>query len=199
MEVVQALLEYISEKLDKDTAWNWQTVSLNDLFAKYVGTSLGDLLSDDALHTLAAKSGYNTREATWTELFDQIFCNEIEPHLLKSPFFLVDFPARVSLLCKSQTDNPLFAERFEVYVAGMELGNGNTEQCDAAMVRKSFEQEQQFRLDHKLPTHPIDEDFLQALEQLAQTKKSYAGIGLGIDRLSMALTGQTNIIDFLSV
>ena len=109
------------------------------------------------------------------EVFDQIFVNKIERKFPKEPFFLVDFPYSLfSPLCKAQKEKPYLAERFELYINGMEIGNGNTENTDADSVRKALKK-------------PIDEMFMSALKTMR--KKTYAGMGLGIDRLAMLFRG----------
>ena len=128
-----------------------------------------------SLHSLFKKTG------GWDEsreVFDQIFVNKIERKFPKEPFFLVDFPTRFSPLCKAQKEKPYLAERFELYINGMEIGNGNTENTDADSVRKALKK-------------PIDEMFMSALKTMR--KKTYAGMGLGIDRLAMLFSGVRDI------
>ncbi|MDA1079751.1 MAG: hypothetical protein O2840_03655 [bacterium] len=192
MEETQKLLAFVAAKTGSAFG-EWSKLSLIDLFTEHVGASLESLIDDAIFFEVAKAKGYATEHATWSELFDQIFLNEIEPHLPKAPIFLIDFPARISPLCKPKLDQPFLVERFEVYVDGMELGNGNTEHTNAARVRDIFEAEEVYRKQRNLPSHPIDKDFLAALQALDQTKKSYAGIGLGIDRLALFLAGEQSI------
>ncbi len=112
------------------------------------------------------------------EVFDQIFVNKIESKFPKEPFFLIDFPTRFSPLCKAQKEKPHLAERFELYINGMEIGNGNTENTDADSVRKVLKK-------------PVDEVFLKALDDM--NGKSHAGMGIGIDRLAMLFSGVMDI------
>ncbi len=150
---------------------NWPVLSLKKLFQKYLDLDLEKTIANDKL---------------FLEDYDQLFVNEIESKLPKTPLFLVDFPAKISPLCKPQKNNPLFAERFECYVNGIEIGNGNTENTDTKSVQKIFEQEQ------KRTNLPIDEEFLNSLKIMR--KKSYAGVGIGIDRLIMILQNKSSII-----
>ncbi|MDO8609982.1 MAG: amino acid--tRNA ligase-related protein, partial [bacterium] len=112
---------------------------------------------------------------------------------IDKPFFLIDFPSKISLLCKPQNKNPLLAERFEFYIAGMELGNGNTENTDSNMIRKNFEKEKQKRNEQKIISSNIDEKFLNAIHKM--NSKSYAGIGVGVDRLTLLFSNCANISD----
>ncbi|HSW90292.1 MAG TPA: amino acid--tRNA ligase-related protein [Patescibacteria group bacterium] len=142
---------------------DWQTFSLSQLFS-----DIGINLEKDDLVERAKEKGYNTADATWSQMFDQIFLNEIEPKLPNTAFFLVDFPTRISRLCKLQKDRPFFAERFEAYVGGLEIGNGNTEETDVSKLQSIN-----------------DLEFLEALSKMHG--KNYAGIGIGIERLLKVL------------
>lgn len=175
------------------TQKEWPVFSLEALFIEHCGVVLSEVLADEQLAVVASNKGYSVTEASWSELFDQLFLNEIEPHLPKTPFFLVDFPAQISPLCAKRADKPYLAERFEVYFGGMELGNGNTENTDFQAIQAVFEQEQRLRKTKQLPSHPIDSEFLSALKTLAETGRSYAGIGLGVDRLALVLSGASDI------
>ena len=110
-----------------------------------------------------------------------------------TPFFLIDFPARVSPLCRPKPDKPYLAERFEVFMAGMEIGNGNTENLDTAKLRASFRAEKLHRQQQGLEVPPIDAQFMWAVHQLQESGKCYAGIGLGVDRLAMIMANVTDI------
>jgi lysyl-tRNA synthetase class 2 len=163
---------------------------LDQLFAKKFNQSLKQLQPLAAIKNLAENLNYETANATWEQLFNQIFMNQIEPGLGKNPFFLIDFPAQISPLCQPKPDNPHLAKRFEFYLNGLEIANGNSEQTDPQIVQQHFEQEQQYRRHQNLPIAPLDHKFIQALEKLHQTGCSYAGVGLGIERLAMLAANQ---------
>jgi elongation factor P--beta-lysine ligase len=200
MTDAEQLLSFISEYLtrtlrvkaiqhhDKKIILNkkWKTYSLNELFKTYVDIDLKAVIQDDELlFSIAKKRGYIVNGATWGEVYDQLFVNEIESELPMEPLFLIDFPSRVSPLCKQKKNESYFAERFELYIAGVEIGNGNTENTDCDYVRKTFESE-------SLKTNmPIDEDFLNSLNKMNDS--TYAGIGLGIDRLAMLFCNESTI------
>jgi elongation factor P--(R)-beta-lysine ligase len=174
-----------------DTTTPWKTYSFVDLYTQYAGISLEQVIDEEALIKVAKSKGYETIGATWEQLFNQLFLNEIEPHLGSNPCFITDFPAKMSPLCKPQREKPYLAERFEVYIAGMELGNGNTENTDTKSVKAVFDAEQEYRNEKGILTPPIDDIFLQSLD--AMNGKSIAGIGLGIDRLAMIFADVTDI------
>lgn len=193
MKDAQDLVRYVFNTVKPDAigkrqipAGVWPTFSLVDLFQTHADLSIKQITTDDVLFSSARKKGYTTNGATWSLLFDQIFLNEIEPHLPNTPFFLIDFPSRISPLCKPRADRPYLAERFEVYIDGMELGNGNTEHTDAAYVRTVFREEREERKRRHLPCPPEDGEFLSALEKMQG--ESYAGIGVGVDRLCVLLS-----------
>lgn len=150
---------------------NWLVLSLKKLFQKYLNLDLEKAIASNKL---------------FLKDYGQLFVNEIESKLPKTPLFLVDFPSQISPLCKPQKNNPLFAQRFECYISGIEIGNGNTENTDTKSLRKIFAHEQ------KRTKLPIDEEFLNSLKMMS--KKSYAGIGIGIERLVMVLNNKSSLI-----
>lgn len=104
--------------------------------------------------------------------FNQYFLNEIEPKLPRSDgIFITGYPAFLSPLAKKN-------ERFELYIDGIEIANGCTENTDSKSILKSFNKEKEYRLKRKLPLHPVDTSFAQDSSKLDLV----SGIGLGIDR-----------------
>jgi elongation factor P--beta-lysine ligase len=184
-------LKYQGKKINLDG--EWPVYSLVDLFQKYSSIKMKDIIEDEALFTVAAAKGYQTEGAKWSQLFDQIFLNEIEGNLPLTPYFLIDFPAKLSPLCKVNAERPYLAERFEFAIGGMELGNGNNENTDYTFVAQKFEEESQSRDQKGLLNSPIDQEFIQALKEMS--KKSYAGIGVGVDRIAMLFADTTDIRD----
>ncbi len=174
-----------------DLSTPWKRYSLIDLFQKYAGLDLLRIMDDKQLKICAKSKGYDIKNKNWEELYNQIFLNEIETQLPPDPFFLTDFPSRISPLCKPKENNPLIAERFELYIGGMELGNGNTENTNSKSVTKVFEEERKGRIREGQDGIPIDRDFIKALDYMKN--KSYAGIGLGVDRLAMLLADVRSI------
>jgi elongation factor P--(R)-beta-lysine ligase len=121
---------------------------------------------------------------------------QIEPQLGKTcPTVITDFPASQAALARKRKDNPQLAERFEVYVQGIELANGFYELNDPIEQRQRFEQDLDKRKKLNLPTYPLDEHFLAALEQ---GLPDCAGVALGLDRLLMLITGASHIHEVLA-
>ncbi|MCJ7740542.1 hypothetical protein MUP32_04485, partial [Candidatus Microgenomates bacterium] len=156
MEDTKELIKFILKKVDyrgksikQDS--EWPKLSMIELFQKYAGLDLEKIISDKEMIKAAAAKNYNIKSANWEQLFNQIFLNEIESRLGSDPFFILDFPSRISPLCAKRPDKPDFAERFEFYLDRMEIGNGNTENTDAEEVKKTFLAERKQREKSKMP------------------------------------------------
>ncbi len=173
----------------------WHRFTLSHLFQKYANIKLSDNLDFTDIKKTAAAKGYNTDGVTtWEPLYTQIFINEIEPNLpTDKPVFISDYPTQLSPLCKPCPDQLGFSQRFEFYIGGMEIGNAYTELTNSKTLQKNFARERRFRLQHQLPTPPIDQNFIKSTNSLPEC----AGIGLGVDRLAMLFTDTTNIADVL--
>jgi elongation factor P--beta-lysine ligase len=182
-------LGYQHQIINVDTPW--QRLSLEQLCHDHLGKSIEEFSDEKKLLNFMRERGYNTKNGTWEQLFDQLMLNEIEPYFPKNPFFLLDFPAKLSPLCSVNPAKPYLAERFECFMAGMEIGNGNNENTDAEAVRWCFKLEDRERKQRGETSHPIDSEFIAALEKM--DAKQYAGIGLGIDRLAMIMADVTSI------
>jgi lysyl-tRNA synthetase, class II len=116
-----------------------------------------------------------------------------EEHLWQ-PTIIYDFPLAISPLSKNKRDEPDFVERFEIFVAGMELGNAFSELNDPEEQRRRFEQQLSQREHGDEEAHQMDEDYIRAL---SYGMPPAGGEGIGIDRLTMMLTGSTSIRDVI--
>ncbi|MEJ2006920.1 MAG: lysine--tRNA ligase [Acidobacteriota bacterium] len=123
------------------------------------------------------------------ELFEAV----AEHHLVQ-PTFIIDFPLEVSPLSKQKPEDPNFVERFELYVAGMEIANAFSELNDPAEQRRRFQYQQLLRERGDLTAHSIDEDYIRAL---SYGMPPTGGEGIGIDRLTMLLTNSHSIRDVI--
>jgi len=123
--------------------------------------------------------------------FDEIMVDEIEPHLgTIRPTFLYDYPASLAALARLNPEN--FAERFEIYIGGLELANGFSELTDAQEQRGRFERDRRHRDDLGKKVYPMPEKFLASIEQMPDA----AGMALGVDRLAMIFTDRA-VIDYV--
>jgi len=131
----------------------------------------------------------------WEDFYFRIFLDRIEPNLgVGVPTILYDYPVSMAALSRRKPDDPRLAERFELYVCGLELANAFQELTDPAEQRARFLADQARKQALYGETYPIDEDFLAALEH---GLPECAGIALGFDRLVMLCTGASHIEDVL--
>lgn len=153
----------------------WERFTVRDAFDQYAPISLNEALSRDA--------------------FDETLVTHIEPHLgINRPVFLYDYPASLGALAKIKQNDPNIAERFELYINGLELANGFSELTDAVEQRQRFEQEQEkIKSLGRHPT-PMPERFLAELPNMEKT----AGIALGVDRLAMVFADTETIDDVIT-
>ncbi|MCD6526292.1 MAG: EF-P lysine aminoacylase GenX [Desulfuromonas sp.] len=129
-------------------------------------------------------------QAMVEEKFEEHYSDYVEPQLGRcKPTILYDFPAGMAALARTRPDKPQLAERFELYIAGLELANAFSELTDASEQRQRFEAAERQRQELGKPAYPLPERFLQELEQMPEA----AGIALGIDRLVMLLTDADSI------
>lgn len=133
------------------------------------------------------------KNASWGEKLFALFEAFVEPNL-KQPTFIIDYPIEVSPLAKRDTENPAFAARFEMFIAGMEISNGFNELNDPFDQADRFKQQAEARSSGDTEAHYYDAEFIHALEYgLPPT----VGAGIGIDRLVMLLTNTTSIKDVI--
>lgn len=122
--------------------------------------------------------------------FEEYYAQYVEPQLGRNkPTILYDFPAGMAALARLKPTEPQHAERFELYIAGVELGNAFSELSDANEQRQRFEKEEQLRRNNGKQPYPLPEPFLRELSNMPAA----AGIALGIDRLVMLLTDAQTI------
>jgi len=153
-----------------DLSVPWERLSVNQAFRRYGGMSVRQALAEDC--------------------FDEVLVTRIEPELGNGhPTFLYDYPVELAALARTRHDNPFLAERFELYLAGIELANAFSELIDPHEQTRRFEEEQQQRSALGKRPYPWPERFLQALSTMPPS----AGIALGIDRLVMLLTDRMSV------
>jgi lysyl-tRNA synthetase, class II len=172
----------------------WPRLSLEEALVKMGGLTWEAVRSEESLRAAAEASGIGLRPGWgWAKLLVELFEARVEEQLIQ-PTFVTDFPAELSPLAKTRTDDPRFVQRFELYVAGVEVANAYTELNDPREQRHRLEAQAKARAAGDEDAHCMDEDFVRALEYgLPPT----AGEGIGIDRLVMLLTDAASIRDVI--
>ena len=134
-------------------------------------------------------AGWDPVEAWDQDRFDFDMATKIEPNLPKGPLFLMDYPAPAASLARLKADDPRVAERWELYVDGLELANAFTELTDPVEQRRRFEGARAERRALGEADYPLDEAFLDALARMPPS----GGVALGVDRLVMLACGVHDI------
>ncbi|MFN3483518.1 MAG: EF-P lysine aminoacylase EpmA [Rhabdaerophilum calidifontis] len=173
-----------------------ERLSLVEAFRRHAGLDLEACLDDQAAFAGAA-GGIGIRVAaddTWSDIFSRILAERIEPNLgIGRPTILDRYPLSEAALARPCADDPRFAERFELYVCGVELANAFGELTDPIEQRRRFEADMAEKARIYGERYPIDEDFLAALAHLP----ACSGIALGFDRLAMLAAGASSVHDVI--
>lgn len=205
MDVAEELFKYLAHKLYNttiievgetkvDIGGKWPRMNMTEALLEFAGIEL-EKLSDDELQKLLKKHNLNlkskfTRGKAMFALFDEL----VTPKLIQ-PVWIIDYPRDISPLSKAHRDNPALAERFEAYIGGKEIADGWSEITDPVDQRQIFENEQANMRSGDTEAHPLDEDFLTAMEH---GLPPLGGIGIGIDRLVMFLTNTWSIKEVIA-
>ncbi len=168
----------------------WQRVSLLDAIREAPGVDFGEISGDEEAREACAdlELGDMTQD-NWAALLDKCFDRFVAPTLIQ-PTFVIDYPVQISPLAKRLPDRPHLTARFEPHIGGEEIGNAFSELNDPIDQRERFEAQVRAGACGDEEAHPLDEDYLLAMEYgLPPT----GGIGMGVDRVIMLLTGCTNL------
>ena len=174
----------------------WERISVAQAFQTFANIDTETLLSQEKFLAAGKKKGYTVEaNTTWEQIYNQIMFNEVEPHLgTNTPTFLYDYPISQAALSKKKVDDPRFAERFEVFLAGFELGNAFSELTDWK------EQEQRCMDDLALRKKlgkiefGIDTDFIEALKS---GMPPTGGMAMGVDRIAALFADVASISEVL--
>ena len=183
--------EYEGQMLDVTPPWKKMSMykalqELADIDAEWMeDQELQDLLENEGL-----KLEGNWNRGLATQL---LFEEKCEKQLIQ-PTFITGHPKETSPLCKEHRENPDLIERFEAFINGWELANAYSELNDPLLQRKLMEEQMERGRGGETETQPLDEDFLRCVEY---GMPPMGGIGFGIDRMVMLLTGQTTIRDVI--
>jgi lysyl-tRNA synthetase class 2 len=171
----------------------WKKLTMYESLEEYAGLKIEDISDDEIKNILMGYkepkiqrliSNYN-RGIAIAKLFDLL----VQPKIIQ-PTFITDYPKETTSLCKAHRSNPDLIERFELFVGGMELANAYTELNDPILQEKLFLEQVERKNQGDDEAHPFDSDFIEALKY---GMPPTGGLGIGIDRLVMILTGADSI------
>lgn len=170
--------------------WSTEIVTYRELFIRHTGLDPATAGESDCAD-LAAELGIRTDPMDMRDWLDLLLSHVVQPAMRGRDITVVcDFPADQAALARIREDDPPVAERFEVYLGGMELANGYQELGDPAELRRRFERDNRIRARRGDPVLPVDEHLLAGL---GNGLPECAGVALGVDRLLMARLGVDNI------
>jgi lysyl-tRNA synthetase class 2 len=191
---VEALVAFAAEQAgyagEIDLSPPWRRETLAGAIEARTGIDILSARDRDGLAAAMTAKGISAPPGdTWAQLVDELVTKHVEPTLIE-PTILLDYPVELSPFAKRHRDDERLAERWEAYVDGMEIANAFTELNDPDDQRARFEQQRAHAAAGDEEAQPYDEAFLQALEQ---GMPPTGGVGIGIDRLVMVLTGRRSI------
>jgi lysyl-tRNA synthetase class 2 len=176
---LEELISHVAQEVGYDGPIDftppWRRITLRDAIKEATGL---DIMSDEL-----------PGEDTWAKRVDDLLSKRVEPNL-QDPTFILDYPKELSPFAKDHRSEPGLVERFEAFAAGMEFANAFTELNDPDEQRARFEQQRADEAAGDEETQPYDEDYVRALEH---GMPPTGGIGIGIDRLVMILSGRRSI------
>jgi lysyl-tRNA synthetase class 2 len=209
MEDCEGLLDFLSQEILKGPELTYQGKKINldppaerlsvaGAMQLYGKVDIQKNCDGESLLEEARARGFHFDPGAYysfDEVFFKVFLEAVEPRLgSPKPTILYDYPVGMAALARVSPHNPSWAERFELYIAGLELANAFSELVDPVEQRKRFESEQRLRAVLEKPLYPIDEELLAALSRMPPS----AGIALGMDRLAMLFCDVPSIQEVLS-
>ncbi len=192
-ELVRASAAAVAYTGELDLESPWRRVTFSEAIAQATGIDLSrpQLRDAGALREAIGERGLQmqTADFTWSQLADDLLSKFVEPTLIQ-PTFVTDYPVELSPFARPHRENPALTERWEAFAAGIELANAFSELNDPDVQRERFAAQGELATLGEQEAQPYDELFVQALEQ---GMPPAGGVGVGVDRLVMLLTGRDSI------
>jgi lysyl-tRNA synthetase class 2 len=201
MEVTEQMVAYAAKEVTGSTViefdgktielgGTWQRLTMREAIKKWAEIDYMDYPTADELRVaIRAKGGHAPDDASWGKLVDGLMGDYVEPHLIQ-PTFLYDYPRDISPLAKRKAGDERHVERFEFFIAGMEMGNAFSELNDPLDQEERFVEMNRTENVEEGDAHPLDEDYLRAMRYGMPPN---GGFGMGVDRLTMLLTNKATI------
>jgi lysyl-tRNA synthetase class 2 len=189
--LVAGVAEAIGYEGEVEFAAPWRRVTLVAAIREATGIDVMEHRDRDALVAAIRAQGLDlpVEDRSWPQLVDELLSKHVEPELVQ-PTIVMDYPVELSPFAKAHRTEPGLVERFEAFAGGMEIANAFTELNDPDVQRERFEAQMRLAGAGDDETQPYDEVFVEALEQ---GMPPTGGLGLGIDRLTMLMTGRRSI------
>jgi lysyl-tRNA synthetase class 2 len=189
-ELVSWVANEVGYEGEVDFSPPWRRLPLVDAIKEETGIDVLEHRDRDELVAAAREKGIELPPTeTWPQLVDDLLSKQVEPKLV-NPTFIIDYPVELSPFAKAHRSKPGLVERFEAFVGGMEIANAFTELNDPDEQRMRFEEQKRQLAAGDEEAQPYDEDFVRALEH---GMPPTGGLGMGIDRFVMVLSGRDSI------
>lgn len=205
-ELIPNLIRFVAEKVlgttiitvgehEIDLAKPWVKKSMIELVKEYAGVDFMEAKDPEEAKIMAKSAGVDASDCiSWGKVVSEVFDAKVEAHLIQ-PTLVMDMPRDISPLAKTHRDNPRLVEHFDAYIAGMEMGCAYSELSNPLEQRARFEAQCADREAGDDEAQMLDEDFVNALENGFPPS---GGMGMGIDRLAILLTGAETIRDVIA-
>ena len=205
-ELIPNLIRFVAEKVlgttiitvgehEIDLAKPWVKKSMIELVKEYAGVDFMEAKDLEEAKIMAKSAGVDASDCiSWGKVVSEVFDAKVEAHLIQ-PTLVMDMPRDISPLAKTHRDNPRLVEHFDAYIAGMEMGCAYSELSNPLEQRARFEAQCADREAGDDEAQMLDEDFVNALENGFPPS---GGMGMGIDRLAILLTGAETIRDVIA-
>ena len=201
MEVTEQLVAYVAQEVTGSTTiefdgktielgGSWQRLTMREAIKKWAEIDYVDYPEADSLRAgIRAMGGNAANDASWGKLIDGLVGDYVEPQLIQ-PTIIYDYPRDISPLAKRKPGDATHVERFEFFIAGMEMGNAFSELNDPLDQEARFVEMGRAHDMEEGEAHPLDEDYLRAMRYGMPPN---GGFGMGIDRLTMLMTNRNTI------